>query len=778
MDCPDLSSQIIDGKYQMTRELGRGGMGTVYLATHLGTERPVAVKVIAPQFMERTEFVERFRREARAAGRLRHPNVVDVTDFGFASTDAGQVAYLVMEYLDGCTLGEILDEEKNLPVSWSLDILEQVCSAVNEAHLQGIIHRDLKPDNIWLEPNQRGGYTVKVLDFGIAKLEEHSPAGANGDGLAPSSTLPTIASGRLTLGGDADGTQAVGGPGTHVGTPAPRGTFISEGATIALEPAAAAAPGAVGAELQTAILDDGDISADYQDTVGTKVLDDRHEDADGSLSISGSRSIYDSRSSGELTRVGAVLGTPLYMSPEQCRGDHLDPRSDIYSLGVIAYQMLSGAPPFEGDFKHVMESHKTVKPRPLKTRGVRRKMSLVIDAALSKKPDDRPATAEAFASEMRARSEGIWELLRRAMVIYSEHLTKFLSLSALFYIVPTLLTLAIGIVSFFRVSGTIPELAGQVVAGALYLVLSLMGAFFATLNVGAIVWIVVQYLSFPLRPIRVRLSMREVKRNWKRVSASGAIAAFLPFVAATIGSLVVFLVVGGTVKLISMAVGVSLAAPIVGGSVGGLAFVVLFFWLYVICLLVTPVAMMERTKIRENFRRSRKLVKRAFVTSLASAAIMFLIPAVLAGFLSFFVQVMIKAFDPPKTDPAAVTRQVDQPADGDVQINTDSGDGGFHWAFGRKPVVPTTTAPMDMREKIKHTLLETAVQIFWLPLQIIVLSFSGIIVALLYIKTRLAGGESMHDLIERFEDDGRPRKKWQERVRQRLIQSGRVPSKP
>src|SRR3982751_3922694 len=167
----DFIGQTLDDKYRMERELGRGGMGTVYLATHLGTERPVAVKVIAPQFMERPEFVERFRREARAAGRLRHPNVVDVTDFGFADTSDGRVAYLVMEYLDGCTLGEILEEEKNLPVLWTLDILEQVCSAVQEAHEQGIIHRDLKPDNIWLEPNQRGGYTEKDLDFGIAKLE-------------------------------------------------------------------------------------------------------------------------------------------------------------------------------------------------------------------------------------------------------------------------------------------------------------------------------------------------------------------------------------------------------------------------------------------------------------------------------------------------------------------------------------------------------------------------------------------------------------------------------
>src|SRR5690349_20398944 len=216
MDCPDLSSQIIDGKYQMTRELGRGGMGTVYLATHLGTERPVAVKVIAPQFMERAEFVERFRREARAAGRLRHPNVVDVTDFGFAETSKGQVAYLVMEYLDGCTLGEILDEENNLPVGWTLDILEQVCSAVHEAHQQGIIHRDLKPDNIWLEPNQRGGYTVKVLDFGIAKLEEHEAVGIDG-GAKARDAVPTYFSNAPTTFGGVEGTQVDGVSNTRVG---------------------------------------------------------------------------------------------------------------------------------------------------------------------------------------------------------------------------------------------------------------------------------------------------------------------------------------------------------------------------------------------------------------------------------------------------------------------------------------------------------------------------------------------------------------------------------
>src|SRR5919108_771253 len=100
--------EILDEKYRLEHLLGQGGMGAVYLATHLGTERYVSLKLISPQFMRNNEFVERFKREARAAGRLRHPNVVDVTDFGFADVKAGQVAYLVMEYLDGCTLGDVL----------------------------------------------------------------------------------------------------------------------------------------------------------------------------------------------------------------------------------------------------------------------------------------------------------------------------------------------------------------------------------------------------------------------------------------------------------------------------------------------------------------------------------------------------------------------------------------------------------------------------------------------------------------------------------------------
>src|SRR5918995_2983562 len=119
--------EVLDDKYRLERLLGQGGMGAVFLATHLGTDRYVALKLIAPQFMRNQEFVERFKREARAAGRLRHPNVVDVTDFGFSDAGGEPVAYLVMEYLDGCTLADVLAEEGRLPLDWAVDILEQVC---------------------------------------------------------------------------------------------------------------------------------------------------------------------------------------------------------------------------------------------------------------------------------------------------------------------------------------------------------------------------------------------------------------------------------------------------------------------------------------------------------------------------------------------------------------------------------------------------------------------------------------------------------------------------
>lgn len=769
MDFLDFKGQTLDGKYQMMRELGKGGMGTVYLATHLGTERPVAVKIIAPQYMERVEFVERFRREARAAGRLRHPNVVNVTDFGFAETRDGQVAYLVMEYLDGCTLGEILDEEKNLPVGWTLDILEQVCSAVHEAHGQGIIHRDLKPDNIWLEPNQRGGYTVKVLDFGIAKLEEHE-VGLDSGEHSPlfKGAVPTFASSvNTTLAGtEREETNVEGIVNTR----------FAEAATIAQT-----APG--GSEGKTAVFNDGDISAEYQDTVGTKIISEQAETERSTTDHHTTpHSLYDSTSSAELTRVGAVLGTPLYMSPEQCRGEHLDPRSDIYSLGVIAYQMLSGAPPFEGDFKDVMESHKTVEPAPLRAKRVRRKLKRAIHSALAKRPEDRPQTAEGFASELRSRSEGVFGLLRRALVIYSEHLPKFLMVTAFFSMPMIVLTFILVTVSFLQVSDMISSTPAKILMGFIGIALWVVSAFCTNLIVGSIAWIVTQYLAVPLRPVRLRPALAEARKKWKRLAGAGVVTALLPFVWCALGALLGFLAFASLFGVFYPATGSAAAIFIAGGFGGVIIGTVGFFGAYALWMLVAPIVMMESVGIREALRRSRTLVTRSFATAAGVVAIMFLLPAVIALSISFVVNISAKAFDPKPQKAETETSQVETPADAEdaepvVADAPEEDKSGFNWNFGdaRRR---TSFEKSDMRTRVKHTVLESLIQILWLPMQILVFSFSGIIVALLYLKTRLAGGESMNDLIERFEDDGRPRKKWQERVRQRVIQGRRTPSTP
>ena len=776
----DFVGQTVDGKYHIERELGRGGMGTVYLATHLGTERPVAVKIISPQYMRRSEFVERFRREARAAGRLRHPNVVNVTDFGFADSNEGQVAYLVMEYLDGCTLGEILDEERNLPVAWTLDILEQVCSAVQEAHEQGIIHRDLKPDNIWLEPNQRGGYTVKVLDFGIAKLEDHEEPD-HGNGVQRYQPMPTVTSSARTThsGEDRDRTRVGEGGGTLVSEASTIAqtiegdTKLGDGSTVSLGP--------IGDEGKTAILSDsGDIDAD-QETIGTQMIT---ELAPTPLRISQKqttgKSLLDSPSTSDLTRVGAVLGTPLYMSPEQCRGERLDPRSDVYSLGVIAYQMLSGETPFSGDFKDVMESHKNVAAPPIKTKRVRRKMKLAIHAALEKDPDKRPQTAEAFASVMRSREEGIFGLLRRALVIYSEHLPKFLLLTTFFMLPVAVLTVAQVSASFLKVSGVVSEGAGNALMTLIVFVLTIASAFCATLTVATIVWIVTQYLAVPLRPVRLRPALAETRRKWKKIAVNGIVTVFAPFIISAAASIAGFLGFGGMAWAFTSVLAPSVDAMLIGAIGASLGLFGGFLYGYVVCMLIAPVAIMENFGVRDVFRRSRQLTARSFTTSMGAAVIMFLLPMVLAGSLSFVVNVTARAFDPKLKAPIEVTQSnstPNAPKNPEGPTVAAAPDRDVNIRIGGKPIVEIDKDEKDMRSRVKHALLESLIQIILLPLQIFALSFSAIIVALLYLKTRLAGGESMADLLERFEDDDRPRKKWQERVRARLIQSGRIPSR-
>src|SRR5215204_3752855 len=409
--------EVLDEKYRLEHLLGKGGMGAVYLATHLGTERYVALKLISPQFMRNNEFVERFKREARAAGRLRHPNVVDVTDFGFARVKTDQVAYLVMEYLDGCTLGDVLSEEKRLPLEWVADILDEVCSAVHEAHQQGIVHRDLKPDNIWLEPNRLGSYRVKVLDFGIAKLGEATTPTLNEDSASTIiDDVSMLISGKHSS--TSESVPAVGGPGlaasesetllqpneTDNGTKAQRAgkeavktasyDASEEGGTLLYSP-------------NNVIQDSANLTAQFANK------HDDLDDSDGTLLFgketrsSGTQSAHVTTldQGSALTRVGAIMGTPLYMSPEQCGGGMVDARSDIYSLGVIAYQMLAGDPPFAGNTSTVMRAHREETPTQLREKAAKvpKRVARVVMSALSKTPSERPSTAFAFGSSLRGQ---------------------------------------------------------------------------------------------------------------------------------------------------------------------------------------------------------------------------------------------------------------------------------------------------------------------------------------------------------------------------------------
>src|SRR5688500_13582135 len=160
---------IVDRKYRVRERLGTGGMGIVFLVEHLHTGRTYALKVLRPALAATPEGQRRFEAEARAIGALRHPNVVDVVDFGYAGTGSARFPYLVMERLEGYPLSRTLVGGAGLPWPWVTSVLEQICRAVDGAHAAGIVHGDLKPENVWLTPKMAGGFDVKVLDFGLAR---------------------------------------------------------------------------------------------------------------------------------------------------------------------------------------------------------------------------------------------------------------------------------------------------------------------------------------------------------------------------------------------------------------------------------------------------------------------------------------------------------------------------------------------------------------------------------------------------------------------------------
>jgi serine/threonine protein kinase len=605
--------QLLDGKYQIEQLLGEGGMGAVYRATHLGTKRTVAVKVIHPQLSTHDQFVARFRREAEAAGRLRHPNVVDVTDFGFAETTNGPVAYLVMEYLDGCTLAEIVAEEGALPIRWVVDILEQVCAAVEEAHRAGIIHRDLKPDNIWLEPNGRGGYTVKVLDFGLVKLGNVEPS-----------------------------------------------TDYTDSSPVEAKTLLRARSEDTATLIQT------------HKTAKESTSHDKSTSQEGWLAPAADEN---------LTVMGSVMGTPFYMSPEQCRGERLDTRSDIYSLGIVAYRLLTGETPFKGSPEEVIELHKTAEPAEVRERNrkVPRKMAGIVMSALAKDPAARPQSAAGFASAIRASWEGPGHLLRQAFALYSEHFPTFFKIALLGYAPFTVLAL-VNLLDLFVDERTAPtQLMWFGAAVFLSMVISLLFAYFFVSAVT--VPVVVQLMVAPLRPVRIGTAVAALKRRWR--------------VFALTSLLVMTLILFGSILFI----------------IPGLLAAVVY-------ALYAPVVIMEQHGVRGTLRRSRTLSRRTFGTALVITLVQFALPVLIwrAAVHTNFTLKLNDDFSP---------KQI-----------------GFDFSMSGRSA------------------LYQLLNVFVTPL-------TAIMAALLYLKTRKAGGESLRDTSDQFEALEIPRSKWQLRMKSR-----------
>ncbi len=276
----DPGTTVFNGRYELHRRLGRGGMAEVFLARDQLLDRPVAVKVLFPEFATDPAFVERFRREATAAANLNHPNIVGVYDWG----EADGTYFIVMEYVDGRSLSEILRAEGPLHPDRVADVGADVAAALGFAHRNGVVHRDVKPGNVLL--TQAG--QVKVADFGIARA------------------------------------------------------------------------------------------------IATSTDDN-------------------------LTQVGTVMGTATYFSPEQARGEPVDPRSDIYSLGCVLYELVLGRPPFAGDspvaiaYKHVQES--PIPPRQVNV-DIPEAVEAIILKCLAKNPVNRYPSAEDLRADLRRFREG------------------------------------------------------------------------------------------------------------------------------------------------------------------------------------------------------------------------------------------------------------------------------------------------------------------------------------------------------------------------------------
>jgi len=613
------------------------------------------LKLIAPQFMRNREFVERFKREARAAGRLRHPNVVDVTDFGFARSGNESVAYLVMEYLDGCTLSDVLAEEDRLPLYWVVDIIEQVCAAVHEAHQQGIVHRDLKPDNIWLEPNGLGGYRVKVLDFGIAKLGEVS--------MTTPEALPSTQSDEHSPTLNLSVKPAAARAATGVAEFELKETSL--GPVDSLENETLIQPSAKNKEdvPLTRASSDGDQTRLFDQ--GAEITAGPNRANTDPLATVGATG---------LTRVGAILGTPLYMSPEQCRGESLDARSDIYSLGIIAYQMLAGAPPFKGDSSTVISAHTNDPPTPLRQHNGKlpKRVARQVMSALEKDPSARPQTAVAFAGGLRANADGLGTLYRRAFSLYSEYFPEFLKLSLLAHIPMFVVTLMAVTLRLFE--SRLSKLT-TIAIGAPIVLLTIAAQFLTASIISAVTAIIVTQLAVaPMKPVKLRAAFDILRRRWKP-----------------------FLKTGVRVSLRIILGWILLLIP-------GLIMTARY-------LLWAPVVLMEGLEKKAALKRARSLAARSWRTIIIAMCVQLLVPAIVGSIVGALT--------------GATT----------------------HEKHGLRVKVASQAAGL--------------INIFVLPLL-------SIVPALLYLKMRQFGGETLNDVMAQIEEFEGARSRWQQRMRTRL----------
>ena len=300
MSSASLIGRTLGERFRVIGFIGEGAMASVYRAVQVQEPRDVAVKVMHPHLTGDPTFVGRFRREAKAASQIRHPNTVQILDYGVD----GRMLYIAMELLAGQDLFETLVVERRLGERRAVRILIQICDALIAAHEKGIVHRDLKPENIMLlppDPSDPTAPRVKVLDFGIAKILERDKAPPPSDGSEPKTPTSMVNS--------------------------------------------------------------------------------------------------------VLTTVGMVVGTPAYMSPEQCRGEAVDARSDVYACGILLYQLIAGRLPFAGDnAMDLAVKHVRTEPPPIHTLlpEVNRDLERVILTALGKWPAQRQGSAAALKEQLEA----------------------------------------------------------------------------------------------------------------------------------------------------------------------------------------------------------------------------------------------------------------------------------------------------------------------------------------------------------------------------------------